>query len=649
MPDNPAKKFDRLPWLLTLFALLIRLLYLSQIAAHNPCFYDETLVAEVHHHWAKAILAGETPAESTAFIRAPLYPYLLAAIYCIFGPDLLLPRLIQLLFGAFITLGIFSAAQRLFDRKTAITAAVIWALYAPMLFFEGELFETSLTAALIFLSYLAWNKASPKNSRRCLALCGILLALAALLKPNSAFFIPLLTVWYLVDGKKQLLGWKPLITFLAAAVIIVLPVTFRNFIVSKEFVPIAAYGGLNFYIGNNTQSDGVSAVLPGEIETEADHQWGKAHNATALTAMSIRLASQTAGKQLTPGQASAYWYHRTGEFALQQPVKFVLLNLKKLALFFNGFEYANTRDLYFARHHSWLLSILLWHKGINFPLGLIFPFAGLGIFYALKEKIPGSRNLIVFLLGAVFSTTLVFVCARFRMNAVPFLILLAAGGIIQAFQRLNGKKVLLNLALLLPLIILTNINAFSLSQDTVYQEYYHLGRRSWEQGKFQDAYDYLLKSLQANPQFQPALNEMGVLLETFGKYPEAAFYYRRAMELSPGDAVALYNLSAAEGKGGLLDSAVVHLQHALSIDSLFWQAWLNLGNCNFRLKDFTAAESCYLKADELNPNSPDILYNLGGFYLLQNQKTLAKEYFLRVQSLEPDYPALDTLIARANR
>jgi|GEM_PF-461960 len=649
MLNQNAKTSDYFPWLLTLIALVIRMLYLSQIAAHNPYFNAETLVAEVHHHWAKAIISGTASAEPQSLIRAPLYPYLLAGIYGIFGADTLFPRLLQLLIGGFMTLGIFYAAKNMFDRKIAIAAAVIWAFYGPMIFFEGELFETSLTAALIFMAYFAWGKASEENCKKCLAAAGVLLGLAVLMKPNSAFFVPLLIVWYIVDNKKKLPGWKPILIFFAASVIIVIPVTIRNAIIGKEFVPVAAYGGLNFYIGNNPKADGVSAVIPGNIETEADHQWGKQRNTDALTAMSLRLASESAGKQLTPGEASGYWYRQTINFAVKQPGKFLLLNLKKIALFFNGFEYGNTRDLYFARQHSWLLSLLLWHKGVNFPLGLLIPFAGLGVFYTLKNKIPGARNLVVFLLGAIFSVTLVFVCARFRMTAIPFFIILAAAGIVQSFRGLTGKKMAVNLGILLPLFLLTNLNAFGLSQDTVYQEYYNLGRRSLEQGKFQDAYDNLNKSTNANPRYVPALNEMGVLLETFGKYPEAAYYYREAMKLSPGDAVAVYNLGAAEGKGGALDSAIVHLEQALELDSLFWQAWLNLGNCNFQLQDFPAAESCYRQAEELNPENPDILYNLGGYYLLQNQKARAKDYFLRVQLIDPEYPTIDTVLARAGQ
>ena len=627
-------------------AIIVRLIYFSEISAHNPYFHDETLVAEVHHEWAKDIASGNAGASAEVFLRAPLYPYAVAAIYWIFGADTMYPRLIQLLLGALLTYPIYLVSRKIFGYKEAIAAAAIWALYGPMIFFEGELFETSLTTAAVFGVFFFWNSAVTRRSLLHYAAAGLFLGAAVILKPNSALFILVLLIWQIFFNRAEAKRLKHAAIFLIAALILILPVTLRNAIAGKEFVPVAAYGGLNIYIGANEHADGVSAVIPDEIETEMDLEWGRQHHATALTAMSIRLASEEAGEALSPAQASAYWYGKALKFAVKNPLKFAWLNLKKVILYFNGFEYGNTRDLYFSRNHSTLLSLLLWNQGIKFPLGLLLPLAGLGLFYSLRNKNPHAARILLFLLTAAASAILVFVCARFRMTAVPFLIILAGYGVVEVFRNLSGKRVLVNAGIFIPLVLLFNLNYFGLEKDTSYQEYYNLGRNYLAKGEFQQGYDNLMKSVGSKPDFLPALNELGVLLEQFGKYPQAVYYYGQVLSYDTDNAVSLYNLGAAEGKGGALDSAAVHLRQAVEIEPDFWQAWLNLGNVRLYLGDPDSAEACYLTAAEILPENPDILFNLGNFYMMQKKNREAGKYFDRVRQLAPDYPALDEIIQK---
>ena len=644
--NSPQKKFYYLPWLIVLAAVLIRLIYISEISANNPYYHDETLVAEVHHDWAKDIVNGIESESDEAFIRAPLYPYIVALFYRIFGADTMYPRLFQLLLGAFLTIPIYRITVKLFGKAEGIAAAVIWALYAPMIFFEGELFETSLTVAAIFGVFYFWNAAVTRNNTRYFIISGLILGGTVLLKPNSALFIVVIPVaeFFFNPGKKNVV--KNALLFTLAAALVILPVTIRNAVVSKEFVPVAAYGGLNIYIGANENADGVSAIIPEAIETENDADWGRKHHATAITAMSIRLAREELGEDISYAEASDYWYRKAVNFAVTKPAEFVLLNIKKVILFFNAFEYGNTRDLYFSRNHSTILSLLLWNSGIKFPLGLLLPFAGLGLFYAFKNKNPGIKRVLLFILTAAASTTVVFVCARFRMTAIPFLIILAGAGLVNTFRNLTGKAVLANTGILIPLILLTNMNFFGLEKDTSCQEYYSLGKYYLEKGEFQQGYDNLIKSVEAESDFVPALNELGVLLEAIGKYPQAVYYYQQVLSQSPYNAVALYNLGAAEGKAGALDSAAVHLQQAVDIEPEFWQAWLNLGNAVLYSGDSDSAEACYFRASEIQPENPDVLFNLGNYYMIQKDHSKALDYFVAVKQLAPDYPTLDEIIHR---
>lgn len=646
MTVKQNSKIDYLPWILTAAALIIRMLYLSHIAANNPFFRDETLVSQVHHRWAEDIISGTADAQPEVFLRAPLYPFIVAGIYWIAGVDYLYPRLIQLLIGSFLTLAVFYAGRKMFGRKGAVASAIIWIFYFPMIFFEGELFETSMNAVLVFGAYLLLSALDDKKLILKYGLAGLLIGLAVIMKPNSFLFIPAVLIWLCFNKEIVSSKWKAASFLVVGALIAIFPITIRNYTVGKEFTLVAANGGLNIFIGNNEKSDGVSAVIPGQEETDADLQWGLDHHETALTAMSIRLARDETGKDLTPGQASDYWYGQAKEFAINRPLEFVKLNLKKLLLFFSSFEFGNTRDLYFSRQHSWLMSVFLWNGGIKFPLGIIFPFAGLGLFYAIRNKLADNGLLSAFIIGALLSTVIVFVCARFRMNVIPFYIILAGGGITLAFAELNGKKVLTNLAILIPLLFIANFNFFNLEKDVSFQEYFNIGRRYMEKGEYQKGYDNYLKSLSANPEFTPVLNELGIIFEFQGDYKKAALMYGKVLAQKPYDPVALYNLGAAEGKAGFIDSSIVHLKSAVAFDPDFWQAWLNLGNCYLYQMDEDSAGICYIKTLELQPGNPDVLFNMGSYYMIKAENRKALEYFNKVKEIDPNYPTLDKLIEK---
>ena len=636
------------PFIITLIALFVRVYYLSEIGSHSPYFRSEILVAEVHHEWAKDILAGSTGAYSfEPFIRAPLYPYLLAGLYAIFGADMLIPRLFQLLISAGLTYLIYRTGERVFGTTAGMISALIWAFYGPEIFFAGELFETSLAAAMLFGLFLIWDIAVSKGTIWNFIIAGAVLGLSALMKPNALILLPLLAGYFLLKRKKLNLCWKNLVYFISVCLIVIAPVTIRNYIEGEEFVPIAAYGGLNIFIGNNVDSDGVSAVMPEWIEVESDHKWGRAHHATALTALSVRKASELAGKQLTPAQSSRYWRNQALKFVLNRPAKFISLNLKKIVLFFNGFEYGNTRDLYFGRQYSGLLSILLWDfNGIKFPFGLILPFAGLGIFYAYKLKVQSRDTLAIFLVGAVLSATLIFVCARFRMNAIPFMVIFAGGGFVHLIKGVNRNKAILNSSIIIALLIIGNNNFFKLQKDVSYQEYYNLGRQYLRIGDYQNAFNALYKSFQAKPDFDPAATELGFMLESAGRYEEASRFYSLVSSRNPGDAVALYNLGAAEGKGGYFAEAIEHLSKAVSINGDFWQAWLNLGSSYASTGGLAATDSCYNRALEIDPYNLDIMFNIANLQIMRGDTLTALKQFKAIKEQAPDYPNLSNIIAR---
>ncbi|MFZ5979691.1 MAG: hypothetical protein ACOYVF_03585 [Candidatus Zixiibacteriota bacterium] len=85
-----------------------------------------------------------------------------------------------------------------------------------------------------------------------------------------------------------------------SCLVIILPVTIRNYIVADDTVFIAWQGGYNFYIGNNRDADGYSASVPGIFPT-----WNSAYREQVV------IAEKSMGRGLKKSEVSDFWYRLT--------------------------------------------------------------------------------------------------------------------------------------------------------------------------------------------------------------------------------------------------------------------------------------------------------------------------------------------------
>src|SRR6185295_1142051 len=117
--------------------------------------------------------------------------------------------------------------------------------------------------------------------------------------------------------------------------------------------------GVNLWIGNNPQSDGASALLPG---TRADW-WGGYQD-------TIQLAEAAEGRPLKASEVSEHYVRRVRAWWAAQPRAAVRHMLWKARLFVSQRELGNNQDeRFFALHFSALLRALPIGFGLVFPLG----------------------------------------------------------------------------------------------------------------------------------------------------------------------------------------------------------------------------------------------------------------------------------------
>jgi len=615
-----------------IFAFAVRFIYLSQMKS-SPLFDTPTMDAEYHDQWAQTILRGEDFTEGV-FFRAPLYPYFLALLYKIFGHNYSMARLIQFLIGSLSCVLVYLLGKKVFNKRTARIAGLLASLYGVLIYFEGGLLIPVLLVFLdlVFILFLFETKEKPALTRWFF--CGGLLGLSALARPNILLVGVTFFFWILLGFRNNAkIGSKSVVYaggFALGAILIISPVTLRNHIKGEDFVLIASQGGMNFYIGNNPQSDGVSAILPGARTT----WWGSYQDAK-------KIAEKVTNKSLKPSAVSRFWYMEGLRFLVKEPFSFLKLMAKKFILFWNGNELSNNRDFYFFARSAPLLKLLIWRFVIYFPFGLIVPLALVGIILSHKEK-RDVFVLEIFLFVYMLSVILFFVTARYRVPLIPVLILFAAYALDWLISIIKKRKIIefgKYLLFLLLIMIPINIEIPGYSSANPGQAHYTLGVLYAKKGDEIKAAEEYQKALLYNPTLGEAYLNLGSIYGDQGKHKLALQYYQKALQNGADSAFVFYNRGIEYHNHGFLDQAQRNYELSLSLRDENPKVHYLLGEIYLRKGMVEEAIGEYNKTIRYDPAYALAFYRLGIIYdqMGKGEEAIRNlESFVRLWQGEPD-------------
>jgi 4-amino-4-deoxy-L-arabinose transferase-like glycosyltransferase len=507
-----------------LIALCLRCAYLWQIS--SAPFFDLRLGdGQAYHEWARRIAAGDWIGQGV-FYQAPLYPYFLALIYKILNDSTLTVRVIQAFVGAVSCTLLAAAGISLFGRRGAM-AGVLLMIYPPAIYLDG-LIEKSALITLFTTGLLALLAAPPERMTKGRWLAtGATLGLLALTRENALLLVLPILLWIAFGPLRQRLG--PALLFLAGCGMLLLPVGLRNLVAGGEFHLTTSQFGSNFYIGNHAGADGTyQPFVAGHGNVIHERE-----DATLL-------AQQAVGRSLSPAEVSSFWTKRAFAYITAQPINWLALTGRKLALTFNAAELWDTESQDVYAEWSWLLRILR-----PFDFGLLLGLSALGVVLTARDW---RRLWFLYALGAVyaFSTVLFYVFARYRFPVVPVLMLLAAGGLRQRWMKQLIPAVPIAVLMLLfahiPLID-TNagraVNYLSIANALAK----HPERR-------EQAAEFYQRTLAEDPRWPPAHCAFGLLLNQTGRPDEAAGHFQAALAVWPDYAEAHYLLGQALTAGG---------------------------------------------------------------------------------------------------
>lgn len=309
------------------------------------------------------------------FSRAPLYPWILSRIFRATGHQTdRLPgavptsiKVVQSLVGAATVWTISALARQAGGVGPSLVAAGLAAVYPPLVWIGAYALSEAIYTPLVLASL--WLLGAPRQGTTTAgepprsavsptphragtltltraALGGALLGGAALIRPGTLAFVPLLTAWLLTRAR-----WTTVLGALVATLLPIVPWTVRNYVTHGRVILIAAEGGVTFWTGNHPEATG-----EGDLAANPH-----------LKARQQELLARHPG--LAPESMEPVYYGEAFAFVRTQPLRWLALCARKLFFTFVpwGPSYRLHSALYFwgsviPYAVVFVLSILAWTR-----------------------------------------------------------------------------------------------------------------------------------------------------------------------------------------------------------------------------------------------------------------------------------------------
>ncbi len=352
-----------------------------------------------------------TPA--IGWVSSPTYVAFLLACQALADDTVWLPRILQCLLAVPQLILLFGIARTLFGLRAGLYCAGLAALYGPLVFYDALLLKASLGLTLFILTIWAALHAVRWRQRAAVhAGIGIAAALSVLSLSASSITLPVFAAWFwLRDRARPAPGaWTATIAFVLGAALLLAPFALRDRFAPDGQQVFARGAGIHVYLGNHPGATGTYTRLEGIRANSMGH-----------VVEARQVAEARTGRTLSPQEVSDFWMTEGLRFWRESPADALELLGRKAWLFLRAAEIPNGEDFHRVRESSLPLKTAVAGWWLVLPLALV----GL---VAVRRREAGFGLLVALLVVVSVAVCLVFVTGRYRLPAVPMLLVLAGAG-----------------------------------------------------------------------------------------------------------------------------------------------------------------------------------------------------------------------------
>ena len=235
--------------------------------------------SEGYWELARTIARGQpyeySPLQYKVF-RTPGYPIVLAPLFLLkHDPPVIWGRVLSALLGTAAVGAVAALAGILFDRRTALLAGIIAAVYpeaiALSVFILSEAPFTPLMVLNLIAWTLAWRATSAKQVAGWSLAAGLCAGLATLMRPSWLLFVPFAAAIGVAIGPSRWKHAKIAAVMLVGLCLPMSPWWIRNHAVAGRFVPTSLQVGASLYDGLNPNATGASDMR--FVAVFVEQQW----------------------------------------------------------------------------------------------------------------------------------------------------------------------------------------------------------------------------------------------------------------------------------------------------------------------------------------------------------------------------------------
>ena len=234
-----------------LFLLALGVRFLTWQDNRRDIWKVQTSVTDGYKDSARQLAGGDFKlfvSDINHMGHPPGYPILLAAIFKTVGESDTAIQVVQILFDGVAVVLVFLIAAELAPLGAAVLCGFLAAISPQFAYFSVVLLPDSLVVPPILLAIWLLIPTRKRPRLTNFALAGALIGLSCLLRANALllpFFLALLTPLFVARGKRL----HSAAALLAGALLVIAPVTIKNAIVFRSFIPLSLGAGQTFLEG----------------------------------------------------------------------------------------------------------------------------------------------------------------------------------------------------------------------------------------------------------------------------------------------------------------------------------------------------------------------------------------------------------------
>lgn len=531
----------RMTHLIFAAVLLVRLVCLARLSG-SPFLVPSGGDMYFYDQWARRILQGQFT-DHQAFYGLPLYAFLLALSYRLFGITPFPLALLQICCDAGTSVLLYKIAVRAFNDSEdgrsspptmgrgqiiGLLAAAAWAFFSPAQAYSITLMPTALAVFAYWL--LVWFSVKTRAAPRLWVWFGygLVIGVSAMGVATILFVTPLLLIaaWHQNrEGNRhaRLRRQALALTLLVSGIIAgSSPCWMHNLFIARDPVLLSAHSGVNFWIGNNPQANGYP------------HFPGMRADQSSVLRDSIDLAESASGRPLKRSAVSKYWSERARTYITENFLAWLQLIALKVRNFWNAFEYDDVGIIVKLREHGVVL------PGLRF--GVIAALALPGICFTLRP-FPRSRWIAGAVALAMLAVLPVFVTERYRLFVAPGLVLYAAAFAWSLYETIARRRFAQFATQGASLAVAAAFVSWPQRDPALWAlEPYNSGSQALELNDLTTARAKLTRAYSYAPESAEVNFALGNLAHAERNDQLATAYYLVALRLDPTHARALNNL-----------------------------------------------------------------------------------------------------------